>query len=238
MPHDRYYLENALADGSEFSLDGEEFHHLSRVMRGAVGDEVECFNGRGVLVVATIISLEKKEAWLRVVKRSESPFPSSPLIIAQAYPRQNKLELVLEKGCELGMNEIWLFPGERSEKSDSSDNQKQRMHHILVSSAKQCGQLWVPTVKIMPLLSKWSKPEENAFFGDVREEAPLFAEAWKESDPSKGAIFFVGPEKGFSDKEHAKLEELGAVGVKLNNHILRTETAPLAALSLMSYWKM
>ena len=92
----------------------------------------------------------------------------------------------------------------------------------------------------MPPLAKWPpfQGDSVAYFGDIREKAPLFEAVWKQNPPKSGtkAIFFVGPEKGFTEQEERRLETLGAQGVRLHAHILRTETAPLAALALMSHW--
>lgn len=238
MPHDRFYLNDPLVEGQEVIIEGDEFHHLSRVMRGQVGDELEGFNGKGQLASLQITSLEKKEGRLLVLKSTYTPPASCPLIIAQAYTRQNKLDYILEKGCELGMQILYLFPGERSEKSETSDNQKIRMRHILESASKQCGQLWIPEIILLPPLKQWKSLEYPSFYGDVRASAPSFSVAWHKSQPQQGAVFFVGPEKGFSENETVQLEKLGAVGVSLHRHILRAETAPLAALSLMSHWLM
>lgn len=238
MPHDRYYIEGSLNLSTDIKIADDEYHHLIRVMRVKEGEQVECFNGQGWLASAKVIKIEKKSADLLIVESHFFDAPKCPLVLAQAYPRQNKLDYILEKGCELGMQKIYLFPGDRSEKSETSDNQKIRMRHLLQSASKQCGQLWVPEIVELPPLSKWNNLDYRAFYGDVRSSAPKFQQAWKSQIPDRGAMFFVGPEKGFSDKEVLKMEELGAVGVKLHNHILRAETAPLAALSLMSHWLM
>ena len=93
MPHDRYFVEASLQPKDRVAIEGEEFHHLSRVMRGSVGDLVECFNGHGVLAETKIISIGKKSAELEVALSKQTPSPQNPLIIAQAYPRQNRLEI-------------------------------------------------------------------------------------------------------------------------------------------------
>lgn len=237
MPHDRFYSEKELVQGDTLLLEGEEFHHLSRVMRARVGDILECFNGRGALAETKLKYLEKNAATLEVLSVTKVDRPEKQLIIAQGFPRQNRLDTILEKGCELGMDEIWLFPADRSEKGEASSNKQIRMRNILVNASKQCGQLWIPGIKLLPRLADWDKLEMDAFFGDVSDEAELFQTVWFRDPPKRGSIFFVGPESGFSDKEHAKLKSLGAKGVKLHKHILRTDTAPLSALALMSHWQ-
>lgn len=236
MPHDRFYSDHPLTKGSVINLEGDEFHHLSRVMRAQEGDNVNCFNGKGVLATACVQTLYKQKASLQITESLFTPPSTNPLIIAQAYLRANKLELILEKGCELGMNALWLFKGDFSEKGELSNNQSLRIKHILINACKQCGQLWLPEVILKPPLKGWNPSNHTLFFGDTEPDAPPFGDIWKKNPPLNEVLFFVGPEKGFSAEETATLKTLKAQGVKLAPYILRSETAPLAALSLMSHW--
>jgi 16S rRNA (uracil1498-N3)-methyltransferase len=215
-------------------LEGDEFRHL-KVMRAAPGDTIELVNGEGTLAAAVLQLINKDSASLRIQNIQTSPPTQNPLIIAQAIPRMNRLDFILEKGCELGMDEIWLFPGHESEKKDISANQQERIFNILVASTKQCGRLWLPKVRIFPSFPVDFKGCQ-AFYGDIRKQAPLFSQVWHKKRPGQGVLFFIGPEKGFNSDEIEKLEDLGATGVRLHPYILRTDTAPLAALALMSHW--
>jgi 16S rRNA (uracil1498-N3)-methyltransferase len=236
MPHDRFYTENELSPGSGFTLENDEFHHLTHVMRVKVDEEIECFNGKGALSQARVVRLEKKAAHLEVIEVQNTLPPSCPLIIAQALTRASKLDYIVEKGCELGMNTLWLYRADHSEKGDISPNQWTRLQHLMIMACKQSGQLWLPEIKFFPSLAALPREGLTEYFGDTDPNAPYFESAWKRSPPQKGALFAVGPERGFSDKEEVQLKARGAVGVRLSPLILRTETAPLAALALMSHW--
>lgn len=234
MPHDRFFTNSPLEKGKVFSLEEEEFHHLVHVMRAKEGDGVECINGRGVLARATVKTLKKKLAELEVSDVFVRAKTTSPLILAQALPKASRLDTILEKGCELGMNELWLFPGERSEKQGLSASQQKRILSILINASKQCGQLWLPQTKLIAPLKEWQTWDYPVFYGDVRASAEPFHKKWYEKPPEKGVVFVVGPEGGLSSHEIEKLEAIGGTGVKLHPHILRTDTASLVALTLMS----
>jgi 16S rRNA (uracil1498-N3)-methyltransferase len=230
MPDNRFYIDAPLTLDS-LKIEGEEAHHLLHVMRAREGDLVELVNGRGSLAEAQVKAINKRDVTLDLVKHYPVPPPPFPLIIAQAMPRFNRLDTLLEKGTELGMSELWLFTGERSEKAELSENQKERAHKIMVAAMKQCGRLYLPEIRLLPPLKMWTKPEFPLYYGTLEEGVPTLLKAWK---PAKGAIFAVGPEKGFSLEELQLLKQLGGTGVTLHPNILRTETAPLAALSIMS----
>ncbi len=230
MPAERYFLDALFSEGQEIALAGDECHHLCTVMRTQVGEKVELVNGKNQLAVASVQAIGKKRALLRLESLSSKTPPPS-VILAQAIPRFHRLETILEKGTELGATQFWLFPGMRSEKKELSPAQQERMRLIAISAMKQCGRLDLPAIELMPPLASWPIPIGNLFYGDTRPDAPRFKGRATLADP---LLFFIGPEKGFDEKEIALLEQkFGAMGVKLHENILRTDTASLVALSLI-----
>lgn len=238
MPKERYFYPQDFQEGSQLFIEDQEFHHLIHVMRNHIDDVIELVNGQGQLASGKISKIEKKRVSLEVLTVYQAPSLDLPLILAQAIPRFNRLELIVEKGTELGMTELWLFPAMHSDKKAFSINQTERLNTILISAMKQCGRLFLPELIFMPSLKEWQKFSLPTFFGDTRPSAPTFASAWQQKNPQNGSIFCVGPESGFTSDEVDVLQQLGAEGVKLHRNILRTETAGITALSLMSHWQL
>lgn len=230
MPHNRFFCENSLADPM-LTIEGPEYHHLAHVMRMQIGEEIELVNGKGALATATISNLEKKQGTLTITDRTFIPPSDQEIILAQALPRFSNLEWIIEKGVELGATQFWLFPGEKSEKSTLSENQKERLKTISISALKQSGALYLPEIIFQPPLKKWLSPEGQVYFGDLSPKAPLL------SKPARfPVIFAIGPESGFSESEQAYLKtQLEAQGIRLHHHILRAETAGIAALSQLFF---
>lgn len=237
MPSERYYIDqDTLSENDIIDLQGNEYHHLAHVMRTRVGEEIELVNGRGFLATAIVKKLLKDRAILGVEKSTFSVPEVKSVILAQALPKANRLDFILEKGTELGVSEFWLFPGERSAKKEAFPNQMERMNTIIISAMKQCGRLYLPSIIFKPSISDWPEWHGSAFYGDVNPEAPLFAKAWKESEHAFPILFFVGPEGGFTDREEEEILKRGGKGVKLHRNILRTETAAIVGLSLIAHW--
>lgn len=232
MPSERFYLPLDFSLGSQCTLDGIEFHHLVHVMRAKSGDTVELVNGAGCLALAKIDSIDKKKASLSVIDVFYNKKQAFDIILAQAIPRINRLDFILEKGTELGMTKLWLFPGALSERKDVTEHQLDRMQGVAISAMKQCGRLWLPKIEVKPKLTAWNSLPCKAYYGDVTPEAPLFSQELK---GLSDLIFFVGPESGFSPSEETILKKLGAKGVKLHANILRTDTASLAALTIITH---
>lgn len=233
MPAERFYIDSPLTLHDTIALRDQEFHHLKHVMRITQGEEVEVVNGAGTLAIATVEKLAKDHASLAIVSAETSPKPKEEVILAQAIPRSNRLDFILEKGTELGVTEFWLFPSFHSPRKGLTEHQIERMQAQTIAAMKQCGRLYLPKVILKPPLSEWSPPPGQCFFGDVRPEAPRFFDAWKQAKATFPIFFFTGPESGLTEEEVVHLEKWHAQGVKLHSHILRTETASLVALSLI-----
>lgn len=227
MPQERFYLNAPLKENESYLLTEGELHHLAHVTRGKVGDEVELINGKGHLAEAVIESLEKKQARLKVIRTKEVLPPKTKIILALAYPRANRLDTILEKCTELGVTDIWLFPGEKSERKEAS---MARIESILTSALKQCGGLFLPTLTQMPPIREWQPLPYPLYFGDFSPDAPHMMKAMK----GGSSIIVIGPESGLTDRETEKLRELGGQGVTLHPNVLRVDTAAIAAVAFAS----
>lgn len=234
MPNDRFFVDSDLKPGQLVDLEGQELHHLVHVMRAEVGDTIELVNGRGGLADARLERLEKRRVVLHIETGETFPKQSVEIILAQAMPRINRLDFILEKGTELGMTQLWLFPAKLSERQELTPHQLERMRAITIAAMKQCGSLYLPQIIVKPALSQWQPPSYTSFFGDVNPAAPQFATMWK--TPDRGVLFYIGPEGGFTAEEEGYLRQLNASGVHLHPNILRTDTASLVALSLISQY--
>ncbi len=225
--NNRFYINDSFEESP--TIDGSEFHHLVHVMRAQNGDEIELVNGHGVLASARIETIKKKSASLRILHREKQSKPSPSLISAIAILRMEKLDWAIEKATELGADAITLFPAEHSEKKQLSENQVERLRNISIAAMKQCGRLYLPAIAILPSLERVLELGAMALFGDTDPKAPML-EAIPDSSP---ILFITGPEKGFSTSEDELLKQR-AKGVRLHMNILRAETAPIVALSLLS----
>lgn len=231
MPDNRYFISEPLKKGNLITLEGDELHHLTHVMRKKEGSQLEIVNGQGELATATLTTLGKKNAQIQLAEVKYEPPPRPTIILAQAYPLPSKLEWIIEKGTELGASAFWLFPGQRSEKTSLSDNQRRRLHQLTIAALKQCGRLYLPPIIEKPALAKWTeKVEGKSFFGD-----PESKEVVTRLPPEGIFTIFIGPEGGFTEGELELFEKkFQAKGIRIHTNVLRAETAAICALSLLS----
>jgi 16S rRNA (uracil1498-N3)-methyltransferase len=226
MPADRFIFEGPLTEN--ITISGAEFHHL-KVMRIAIGEEVEIINGKGAIATGTLTKMDKAAAHFTLNNIQVNQKLPAHRILGIPLMRPNKLEWIIEKGTELGADAFYLYPADHSEKMQLSSNQLERLHHITVSAVKQSGRLFLPSFEIFTSFKELFATEGTILYGDVNPTAPSLLQV----PITQTVLFISGPERGFSEKEDLLLAQK-AKGVSLNPHILRAETAPIAAVSVLS----
>lgn len=233
MPHYRFFIDIPLQQQKECFLEGSEYHHMAKVMRLRVGDEIELVNGTGYLANATLVHLEKQHAVCLIKKALFEQPQKNPFIIAQAILKGSSLELIVEKNTELGAHSIWIFPAIYSEKKVVSEHPLERLRKHTLSALKQCGRLYLPEIRLFSSLTEVLKrPEIEVLYGDLSPSALPLSKTIR--DPNKTTVFVVGPEQGFHETELTLLRDHGAQGVSLHKNILRAETASIAASACLS----
>lgn len=228
MPANRFFYENEITLENAIILRDLEHHHLSHVMRISVGESVELVNGKGVFAEAIVKKIEKKETHLKIVHLHKQLRPTHQKILAIPYMRASKLEWIVEKGTEIGADGFWIYPAKFSEKADLSPNQQERLYSLAISALKQSGRLFLPSFEWRSSFKEIFSFQGTILYGDVREDAPLLSTFTFETS----TLFITGPEKGFFEKETELLDQQ-AQRTRLSPFILRAETAPIVAISIL-----
>lgn len=201
-------------------------------MRKSAGDSIELINGNGSCASATIDTSNehKKGIYCTVNHVTIEDAPKLKTTLIQSIIRPQKLELVTEKACELGVANI-LFV--RSVFSDKSRPKFSRLEHIAVGALKQSGRLYLPHLEeVESLESALEQAQESAlFYGAIDGDSIFKVQKHLEAKP---LAFCVGPEGGFSEAEFALLKERKATGVSFGPHVLRSETASILACGMMA----
>lgn len=230
MPNNRYFLPQSFALDQEIQLGDQELHHLRTVCRCQCGDEIELVNGKGDLAVATISHLSKDKVTVKILStKKQDPLPFK-ITLALAFLKPSHLEYAIEKATEIGVSSFWLFPGDKSEKKEVSEQYLKRLHTIIQGATKQCGRLFAPELHIKPNLSSCNAQDLFLLFGDFGEEAKPLTQI---SNLTSNVCLIIGPESGFSANERKILRSMKATSISMHPYTLRAETAAVAGSLLL-----
>ncbi|MCH9632091.1 MAG: Ribosomal RNA small subunit methyltransferase E [Chlamydiae bacterium] len=229
MPAYRFFIDQTFEVSQQITLDGFEHKHLKQVMRVDEEDEIEITDGKGNLARAVVLMLDKNHTTVEIKEVNFFPKKHN-LILLQCMPKASKLDLILEKGTELGLSEIHICMGEKSVQKLPTEK-LERLRSITISALKQSGRIYLPKIKIIRPIAEWENAKPFAFFGDLSYEAPLLGKELPQNQEAQTFYFCNGPEAGFSKRELKKLRQKNFKGISLHTNILRTETAPLVFLS-------
>lgn len=226
------------AAAGQVTVTGPRLHYLRHVLRVRAGDVLEVFDGDGLAFEANVVSLGELGGVLTLGEAREAPRPRS-ITIVQGLPKAEKLELVLQKGTELGASAFALAGCSRSVvKLEGKEEAKVfRWQRIVEEAARQCGRSTVPHIfSPKPLLAAVAAlPGNPAVLVLDEEERALPLSTAVAGLGSRPLALVIGPEGGLTREEVFALVAKGAVGVSLGRLVLRTETAALAALAVLRH---
>jgi 16S rRNA (uracil1498-N3)-methyltransferase len=233
MPQERYFIDQDLHNTNTIDLYGDEYQHM-RVMRTQIKDHVELINGRGVLAKAILKDLKTEKAILEITSITIDKNTLPHLSLAIGITKANKLDIILEKATELLVDEFYFFPSEQSQKKEFP---MQRAKNITIAATKQCGRLFLPSIKIASNIKDISQDNHINLFGDIKKDIPPLKTLFSTLQLNDKAVrFFIGPEKGFSPSEKQWLyENLNARSASLATTTLRSETAAIFAVGLLRH---
>ena len=237
------YFVKGLAVSPVTIEDKETSKHMFQVMRLKEDDEVTLVFDDGIKRMARVVNVEARQLEL-VEELADNVELPIQVTIASGFPKGDKLEFITQKVTELGASQIWAFPADWSvAKWDGKKLGKKvdKLEKIALGAAEQSKRNLIPEVRLfekkidfLDCLSQFDRVivayEESAKEG----ESAALVKAVTGLEIGSRILFVFGSEGGLSPAEIATLEEAGAILAGLGPRILRTETAPLYALSAVS----
>lgn len=240
----RFYVPTSNIGERYITIDGEEAHHVIDVMRLKDGDAVVVFDGTGDEYTGFIAKIDTRDrkVTVEIVRSDKRSFSSAAdITLAQAIPKKGKMDHIVEKATELGVNRIIPMVTERTivrPDSTGAGKKSSRWRRIALEAAKQCGRTSLPAV------------DDVTSYKDVVARADeydlcLFACLSEHVVPLKASlagfkggkmIVFIGPEGDFTPEETSLIADKGNCRlVSLGKRVLKSDTAGLFVLSVLDY---
>jgi 16S rRNA (uracil1498-N3)-methyltransferase len=233
----RFYCPFALAEGALVELPEALSRHL-QVLRMQPGDALDLFDGKGGVYRATLASLDKKRAAASIGRFDpvdvELPFA---VTLAQGLPEGSKMDWIVEKAVELGVQAVQPLAAQRSVvrlAGERADKRRAHWEAVVVAASEQCGRNRLAQVAPVEPFERWVAAPSSARRILLSPRGTESLAAWAAGAGAQDVVLVVGPEGGFSDHEEELAVAQGALALSMGPRVLRTETAGLAALATLN----
>jgi len=232
----RIFTNQALISNTTLALAEAQSHYLSKVLRMQVGRELILFNGEGGEFNAEISGIHKKHVDVLVKNFSpENRQSYLHLELAIGVSRGERMDWVLQKATELGVTKITPLITERTEVKLNGERADKKMEHwqqIIISACEQCQRNLLPELSAPQSYSDWISQcdSELKFVLHHRDN-----QGFSKDKSAKNISLLIGPEGGLDNDEIAQAVAKNFSPLTLGPRVLRTETAPVAAISLVQY---
>ena len=239
----RFYIPPQAWNIDSLTLDEAETHHAIDVLRMNPGDKAVVFNGRGVEATVEVAAITRKTVTLRKLLQSKSAPIGCQITLAQAVPKGKAMDLIVQKAVELGVAAISPLISERTViqvEEDDAARKQQKWQTVAIEAAKQCGQNWLPKVDL-PLSPKeffaQSAPFDLMLIASLQPDAMHLKKLLAETagKAPRSVLVLIGPEGDFTPAEIGLAKSHGCRPLTLGPIVLRTETAAIYCLSILSY---
>ena len=236
---DRIVLDEKVDIGKEFLIKGPPLEALC-FQGGRVGSLVTLTDSEGCDFRGRVTRLSKTEGSLFIFEAFSSPTESSlEIILLQALPEKERMELIIQKTTELGVSTILPFQAERSislREREAKQRKAHRWQHIAVRAVQQSRRAKVPYIgDCRPLEEILGDFGEDTLKIFLWEKAGENLKSVLRQHPSQKICVVVGPEGGFTEEEVKSAKKKGFIAVKLGQRILRTETAAIVLVGILQF---
>jgi len=235
MRTSRLYVEASLQSGASLTLPPDSSHYLATVLRLGPDSPVSVFNSDDGEFAARIESASKKQVTIVINEQLRHPAEGTLSVrLGVGLSRGERMDFIMQKATELGVGDITplycQFGEVRFKEQKRLDNKLRHWRQVVVNACEQCGRITVPSVAAPLSFRDWLAQDDGGtklllHTGD--------APSIKQVAVDESVSLLGGPEGGFSDEEVAAALNAGYQAVSLGPRILRTETAPLAALAIL-----
>lgn len=223
-------------------VEGDLFRHMVKVLRLKIDTRVKLADGHGTECTGIIKEIGRNHLTVVVEERhAAAPSGGGPRItLIQGLPKGEKMELILQKGTELGVNEVVTFQAERSVSriaADRQDDRLRRWRRIAEEASRQAGRPDIPAVRLTGGIAEAIRDSGHGLKLLLWEEerATTLKGAIAEIATPAAITIIVGPEGGLTEAEAETARQAGFTSVTLGTRILRTETAGIALLAILQF---
>jgi 16S rRNA (uracil1498-N3)-methyltransferase len=236
---DRFFVEGVHAVGDRVTFVADDARKIATVLRGRTGERVHVVDSAGAAFAASIdVAGTTVQALLDERLERGSRESALRVTIAQAIPKGQKMDLIVEKATELGVAAIVPLRSERVVGERTGDAKRDRWERLAKAAAQQCGRTTIPSIAPIAewsdLIARFGEFDRVYLPWELADVRPL-RDTFGADAASADVLVIIGPEGGFSTAEVERAAAAGAQPISLGTRILRTETVALVVLAALLY---
>jgi len=240
----KFFIDSKNIEGEVVRITGSDFNHISHSLRLKEGDKITVSTGNGWDYLVKLTDFQEAMVTGKIINRQENNNePSIKITLAQAVPKKNNMELIIQKATEIGV--YCIIPLETSRtivklKDDKRKKRIDRWQKIVEEAAKQSQRGIIPEVKDLHTLKELKGLKDDfdliliPWESEQRRGLKGIWNNFKESE-NTNILIIIGPEGGFAEDEVDFVCSIGGIPITLGPRILRTETAGLVTLTMLLY---
>ena len=232
----RFYIETELNTGHTTELTESVFHHWVRVLRAKEQEQAILFNGKGGEYQVTLTEVHKKNAFVSIDQfNAADRTPPFNVLLGQVMSKGDRMDYAIQKATELGVTTIQLLTSERCEMRLKYDRDQKKLDHwqsVAIAACEQCGMNRVPQILAPISLHEWlcsDLPNTRLVLAPNKSQDNVLLN----STPDLALL--IGPEGGLSETEIEAANHQQFKNWCIGDRVLRTETAPVVALSILNH---
>lgn len=235
----RFYFDHPLVVGQLFDLSETVFHHWCKVLRANIAEQAILFNGLGGEYTVELVAIGKKSAHIKVL--DFNPLDRTPpfqVTLGQVMSKGDRMDYVIQKASELGVHQIQLLTSQRCEMRLKYERDQKKIEHwqgVAIAACEQCGLNRIPKILAPLSIEDWliMQPIKEI---PLKIVMALSQNHLKLPQPLPQQIaLLVGAEGGLTDEEMTLAQRHDFLPWTIGERVLRTETAPVVALSILNY---
>ena len=238
MRENRLYTEQPLNLGASIELEPRPAKHAAQVLRLGAGESLTLFNGDGRDVRAEIETSTRNQVVARILSVGEpEPAPALAITLALGISRGERMDLAIQKAVELGVSRIQPLFSTRTLVRLNGERLTKRTQHwqgVVIAACEQSGRRRLPSIATAATLEDWlgQKPTGGLLLHHAADNTLT-----ELPPPQQPVSLLIGPEGGLTPEEREQAQAHGFTPVRLGPRVLRTETAPLAAIAaIQTLW--
>ncbi len=246
----RFFLPPEACQQELVALSDDDGRHAARVLRVNPGDPIEILDGAGNVLHCVVTDAGKSAVSARVLRRQQIPAPTASITLLQALVKAKAWDAILQKATELATNRIVPLAAARSVSVHSPADAVGKLsgwRTTMIEAAKQCGTPWLPVIETPVIPGKWLQNNGNSsarpdmlLLCSLESAAghlgTVFSEFLQEHHRQPRTIAIaIGPEGDFSPDELEAFKTANAIPITLGRHVLRADTAAIAAIAVIQH---